>query len=99
MRMTRTGSAVLALTLLAGCAGVPDPQKMTGQQKKDAAEESLAGGAVGASGGAVVGAIAGSAAIGAAILGPVGLVGGLMYYQYEQDKAHSKNGQAKEKQG
>ncbi len=98
MRMTKIGSTVLALTLMVGCAGVPDPQKMTDRQKKDAAEESLAGGAVGASGGAAIGALAGSAVVGAAILGPIGLVGGLMYYQYEQDKAKSKNGQSKEKQ-
>ena len=90
MRMKKFGSALLALTLLTGCAGMPDPQKMTDQQKKEAAEESLAGGAVGASGGAAVGAIAGSAVVGAAILGPIGLVGGLMYYQYEQDKTKSK---------
>ena len=94
--MTKIGSAVLALMLVTGCASVPDPQKMTDRQKKDAAEESLAGGAVGASGGAVVGALAGSAVVGAAILGPVGLVAGLMYYQHEQDKMQSKNGRSKE---
>ena len=94
MRMTKIGSALLALTLMTGCAGVT----VTEQQKREA-EESLSGGAIGASGGAVLGAIAGSAAIGAAILGPVGIVAGLMYYQYEQDKTKSKNGQSKEKQG
>lgn len=99
MRMTKIGSALLALTLLmTGCAGVPDPQKMTDQQKKDAAEESLAGGAVGAAGGATLGAIVGgSAAVGAAVLGPVGIVAGLLYYDYEQNKTNSKNGRSKEK--
>jgi uncharacterized membrane protein YoaK (UPF0700 family) len=95
--MTKIGSAVLALTLMTGCAGTIDPQKMTDQQKKEAAEESLSGGAVGASGGAVIGAIAGSAVVGAAILGPIGLVAGLAYYDYEQSKKKSKNGQSKEK--
>ena len=45
--------------------------------------------------GAVVG---GSAAVGAVLLGPVGIVAGLLYYDYEQNKAKSNNGQSKGKQ-
>lgn len=95
MRITKFGSVCLALTLLTGCAG------MTNQQQKEVQQETqdgLAGGAVGAAGGATIGAIVGgSAAVGAAVLGPAGIVAGLLYYDYEQNKAHSKNGQAKEK--
>ena len=95
MRMTKFGSVLLALTLMTGCAS------MTNQQEKEVKQETqdgLAGGAVGAAGGATIGAIVGgSAAVGAAVLGPVGIVAGLLYYDYEQNKAHSKNGQSNER--
>lgn len=83
MRMMKVGSALLALTLMTGCAGMSDQE-----------QRALSGGAAGASGGALLGAMTGgSAMLGAAILGPVGIAAGLLYHEHEQNKTKSKNGQ------
>lgn len=88
MRMMKTGSVLLALTLMTGCAGMTDQQ-----------QRALSGGAAGAAGGALFGAIAGgSATIGAAVGGPIGIAAGLLYHEHEQSKTKSKNGQSKDKQ-
>ena len=88
MRMMKIGSALLALTLMTGCAGMTDQQ-----------QRALSGGAAGAAGGAALGAMTGgSAMLGAAILGPVGIAAGLLYHKHEQNKTKLKNGQSKDKQ-
>ncbi|MDD2901590.1 MAG: glycine zipper family protein [Syntrophales bacterium] len=72
----RKASAVLVLVLvISGCAGMnPTEQRV------------LSGGAVGAAGGALIGAAAGSPAIGAAVGGGAGLLGGLVYDQYQKSQ-------------
>lgn len=88
MRMMKIGNALLALTLMTGCAGMNDQE-----------QRALSGGAAGAAGGALFGAIAGgSAMIGAAVGGPVGIAAALLYHEQEQNKTKSKNGQSKDKQ-
>jgi len=67
---------VLALAL-GGCSGMNATQ-----------ERVLSGGAIGASSGALIGWAAGSPAVGAAIGGGAGLLGGLIYDQYERSRGH-----------
>ena len=67
---------VLALAL-GGCSGMNATQ-----------ERVLSGGAIGASSGALIGWAAGSTAVGAAIGGGAGLLGGLIYDQYERSRGH-----------
>jgi osmotically inducible lipoprotein OsmB len=72
----RKALAIMAISLvLGGCAGMsPTEQRV------------LSGGAIGASGGALVGLAAGSPAIGAAVGGGAGLLGGLVYDQYQKSQ-------------
>lgn len=67
---------VLALAL-GGCSGMNATQ-----------ERVLSGGAIGATSGALIGWAAGSPAVGAAIGGGAGLLGGLIYDQYERSRGH-----------
>ena len=67
---------VLSLAL-GGCSGMNATQ-----------ERVLSGGAIGASSGALIGWAAGSPAVGAAIGGGAGLLGGLIYDQYERSRGH-----------
>jgi len=66
---------LLALALLAGCAGLDDRQ-----------QRALTGTAAGATGGALIGAIGGNAGLGAAIGAGAGLAGGLIVDKVEKDK-------------
>ena len=63
----------LAITNLAGCAGMSDTQQRT-----------VTGGLGGAAGGALIGAIAGNAGMGAAIGAGAGIVGGYLYDKHKQ---------------
>jgi uncharacterized membrane protein len=65
---------VLALAL-GGCSGMSATQQRV-----------LSGGAIGASSGALIGWAAGSPAVGAAIGGGVGMLGGLIYDQYQRSR-------------
>ncbi len=65
--------ALLAITGLAGCAGMTDTQQRT-----------VTGGLGGSAGGAIIGAIAGNAGMGAAIGAGVGIVGGYLYDKHKQ---------------
>jgi|UniRef100_A0A7C5EXY1 osmotically inducible lipoprotein OsmB len=47
-------------------------------------QRALSGGAIGAGGGAIIGWAAGNPAVGAAVGGGVGVLGGLIYDQYEK---------------
>lgn len=66
---------MVGILALAGCSG------MTATEQRV-----LSGGAIGAAGGALIGAAAGSAAIGAAAGGGAGLLGGLVYDQYQKSR-------------
>lgn len=87
-RRLRLGAAVLAIPLLAGCAGMSNTQQRT-----------LTGGAGGAAGGAVIGALAGSAGMGAAIGGAAGLASGYLWDKHKQteDKAYREGYEAGQK--
>jgi osmotically inducible lipoprotein OsmB len=69
---------VVATLALGGCTNM----------NATTAQRALAGGAVGASGGALIGWAAGSPAIGAGVGGGLGLVGGLLYDQYEKNRGY-----------
>ncbi|MEM7497467.1 MAG: glycine zipper family protein [Pseudomonadota bacterium] len=73
--MKKSVTAVAALALLTGCAGLDDTQ-----------QRALTGTTAGAAGGAIIGAIAGSAGLGAAIGAGAGLAGGLIADRVEKDK-------------
>ena len=73
--MKKTLAVVLLLMVISGCAGMTPTQQRV-----------LSGGAIGASGGALIGAAAGSPAIGAAVGGGAGLLGGLVYDQYQKSQ-------------
>lgn len=64
---------ILALTHLAGCAGMSDTQQRT-----------VTGGLGGAAGGAIIGAIAGNAGMGAAIGAAAGTAGGYLYGKHKE---------------
>ena len=66
---------VVAALFLGGCANMSNTQQRI-----------LSGGAIGASSGALIGWAAGSPAAGAAIGGGAGMLGGLLYDQYEKYK-------------
>ena len=66
---------VVAALFLGGCSGMSNTQQRI-----------LSGGAIGASSGALIGWAAGSPAAGAAIGGGAGMLGGLLYDQYEKYK-------------
>ena len=66
---------VVAALFLGGCSGMSNTQQRI-----------LSGGAIGASSGALIGWAAGSPAAGAAIGGGAGMLGGLLYAQYEKYK-------------
>jgi osmotically inducible lipoprotein OsmB len=67
----------IAVLFAAGCSGMsPTEQRV------------LSGGAIGAGGGALIGAAAGSAAVGAAVGGGAGLLGGLVYDQYQKSRGN-----------
>ena len=66
---------MVAAFWVGGCAGLSTTQQRT-----------LSGGAIGASSGALIGWAAGSPAAGAAIGGGAGMLGGLLYDQYEKYK-------------
>jgi hypothetical protein len=67
--------AILAITGLAGCAGMSDTQQRT-----------VTGGMGGAAGGALIGAMAGNAGMGAAIGAGVGVVGGYLYGKHKESE-------------
>ncbi|MGR9037273.1 MAG: glycine zipper family protein [Gammaproteobacteria bacterium] len=67
--------ALLAITTLAGCAGMTDTQQRT-----------VTGGLGGAAGGALIGAIAGNAGMGAAIGAGAGIVGGYLYGKHKESE-------------
>ena len=73
--MKKTLAVVLLLMVISGCAGMTPTQQRV-----------LSGGAIGAGGGALIGAAAGSPAIGAAVGGGAGLLGGLVYDQYQKSQ-------------
>ncbi|MEL6217087.1 MAG: glycine zipper family protein [Pseudomonadota bacterium] len=73
--MKQTVAALLALTVLTGCAGLSDTE-----------QRAITGTAAGAAGGAVIGAIAGNAGLGAAIGAGTGLIGGLVVDRVQKDK-------------
>jgi osmotically inducible lipoprotein OsmB len=64
---------VVAALFLGGCSGMSNTQQRV-----------LSGGAIGASSGALIGWAAGSPAAGAAIGGGAGMLGGLIYDQYQK---------------
>lgn len=74
--MKKTSLCMVAACLWCfGCSGMsPTEQRM------------LSGGAIGAGGGALIGAIGGSAALGAAVGGGAGVLGGLVYDQYQKSR-------------
>jgi hypothetical protein len=74
--MKRTVALVLVAALLfGGCSGMsPTEQRV------------LSGGAIGASSGALIGWAAGNPAVGAAVGGGAGLLGGLIYDQYQKSQ-------------
>ena len=67
--------AILAITHLAGCAGMSDTQQRT-----------VTGGLAGAAGGALIGAMAGNAGMGAAIGAGVGVAGGYLYGKHKESE-------------
>jgi uncharacterized membrane protein len=67
--------AILAISLLAGCAGMSDTQQRT-----------VTGGMGGAATGAVIGAIAGNAGMGAAIGAAAGTAGGYLYGKHKESE-------------
>ena len=67
--------AILAITPLAGCAGMSDTQQRT-----------VTGGLGGAAGGALIGAIAGNAGMGAAIGAVAGTAGGYLYGKHKESE-------------
>jgi len=72
--MKRMAALVLVAALLqGGCSGMsPTEQRV------------LSGGAIGASSGALIGWAAGNPAVGAAVGGGAGMLGGLIYDQYQK---------------
>jgi len=73
--MKKTLAIMVIALALSGCAGMsPTEQRV------------LSGGAIGASGGTLIGMAAGSPAIGAAVGGGAGLLGGLVYDQYQKSQ-------------
>lgn len=66
---------VVAALILGGCTGMNYTQQRV-----------LSGGAIGAGSGALIGWAAGNPAVGAAVGGGVGLLGGLLYDQYEKSQ-------------
>jgi len=68
---------VVFVLALGGCSGMSSTQQRV-----------LSGGAIGAGSGALIGWAAGSPAAGAAIGGGAGLLGGLIYDQYEKSRGH-----------
>jgi len=66
---------VLAITSLAGCAGMSDTQQRT-----------VTGGLGGAAGGALIGAMAGNAGMGAAIGAAAGTAGGYLYGKHKESE-------------
>ncbi len=66
-------SALLAVLLFGGCAGMSDTQQRT-----------MTGSLGGAAGGALIGAIAGNAGMGAAIGAGVGALGGFAYGKHKE---------------
>ncbi|MCK9378082.1 MAG: hypothetical protein M0P73_18340 [Syntrophobacterales bacterium] len=66
---------VAACIWCAGCAGMSSTE-----------QRMLSGGAIGAGSGALIGAIGGSTALGAAIGGGAGVLGGLVYDQYQKSR-------------
>jgi len=66
---------LVGILLAGGCSGMSTTQQRV-----------LSGGAIGASSGALVGWAAGSPAVGAAIGGGAGVVGGLLYDQYQKSQ-------------
>lgn len=73
--MRKAAAVLVFLLVLSGCAGMTPTQQRV-----------LSGGALGAGSGALIGAAAGSPAIGAAVGGGAGLLGGLVYDQYEKSQ-------------
>lgn len=67
--------AILAISLLAGCAGMSDTQQRT-----------VTGGLGGAATGAAIGAIAGNAGMGAAIGAAAGTAGGYLYGKHKESE-------------
>jgi len=67
--------AILALTSLAGCAGMSDTQQRT-----------VTGGLGGAAAGSVIGAMAGNAGMGAAIGAAAGTAGGFLYGKHKESE-------------
>ena len=65
--------ALLAITYLAGCAGMSNTQ-----------QRAVTGGLGGAAGGAIIGAIAGNAGMGALIGAGVGTAGGYLYGKHKE---------------
>ncbi|MBM4286020.1 MAG: hypothetical protein FJ128_12375 [Deltaproteobacteria bacterium] len=66
---------VVAALWLGGCSGMsPTEQRV------------LSGGAIGASSGALIGWAAGNPAVGAAVGGGAGMLGGLIYDQYQKSQ-------------
>jgi membrane associated rhomboid family serine protease len=74
-RLTISAIALLAITALAGCAGMTDTQ-----------QRSVTGSLGGAAAGAAIGAIAGNAGMGAAIGAGAGLVGGYLYGKHKESE-------------
>ena len=71
----RVGAVVLLVVTLFGCASLTPTEKRIG-----------GGTLAGAAGGAAIGAMAGNAAMGTAIGAGAGLLGGIIYDQYEKGK-------------
>lgn len=67
--------AVVATLVVAGCSGM-----------NYTTQRALSGGAIGAGSGALIGWAAGNPAVGAAVGGGVGVIGGLLYDQYEKSQ-------------
>jgi len=67
--------AILAISLLAGCAGMSDTQQRT-----------VTGGLGGAAAGSVIGAMAGNAGMGAAIGAAAGTAGGYLYGKHKESE-------------
>ncbi len=74
--MKSKGMLVVAACIwCVGCSGLSSTE-----------QRMLSGGAIGAGGGALIGAVGGSAALGAAVGGGAGVLGGLVYDQYQKSR-------------